>query len=513
LDDATTNNAHGMLEILSLIISLFLSVFAFRAFFFLYNSRKYYLESRYLAQQPTPRSASIINASDKRNRINTFTEYAYCNYYDSVRNPFHAKSVSLENCKLDDNLSSNVPEIGSTQSPELSLNPMISLIIATNNEESVIGTLLNSLEKLTYNPMRFEIIIVDDSTDATIQILEERKKRMQNLKVIKGKMTGSKGAALNLAIKKLRHDTSWVIILDADVILPPDIIEQFLEILSNSKRMYSVIQGYCIPYNNDIYQNGESKNWVSKGVEFRLALRNRIEFVARDKLNLPVQITGSLFMIKSSILRETGFSTDLCEDWDLTLQLYIRDNDRNNTQNKNNFDLSTTNIHFSERLNAWNQSPTSFSSYFMQRLRVAEGHTRGFIKMIPRLLECKQSINRKLEIFFTGFQYLKYTVILFLIMLDLVALESLDSIIYNTYWLTSFSIQLFCISTIIITNIIGVVICNRNKHYGVNDLLSKLFLDVCTLPALILGSCLGILRDKGVFYRTKRIVGNGQLTQ
>jgi cellulose synthase/poly-beta-1,6-N-acetylglucosamine synthase-like glycosyltransferase len=513
LDDATTNNAHDMLEIPSLIISLFLSVFAFRAFFFLYNSRKYYLESRYLAQQPAPRSASIINASDKSNRINTVTEYAYCNFYDSVRNPFHAKSVSLENCKLDDNLNSNVPEIGSTQSPEYILNPVISLIIATNNEESVIGTLLNSLEKLTYNPMRFEIIIVDDSTDSTIQILEERKKRMQNLRVIKGKMTGSKGAALNLAIKNLRHDTSWVIILDADVILPPDIIEQFLDILSNSKRMCDAIQGYCIPYNNGIYQNGESKNWVSRGVEFRLALRNRIEFVARDKLHLPVQITGSLFMIKNSILQKTGFSTDLCEDWDLTLQLYIRENDTNNTQNKNNSELSTSNIHFSERLNAWNQSPTSFSSYFMQRLRVAEGHTRGFIKKIPRLLECKQSIIKKLEIFLTGFQYLKYTLILFLIMLDLVALESLDSIIYNTYWLTSFSIQLFCISTLIITNIFGVVICNRNKHYGVNDFLSKLFLDVCTLPALILGSCLGILRDKGVFYRTKRIVGKGQLTQ
>jgi cellulose synthase/poly-beta-1,6-N-acetylglucosamine synthase-like glycosyltransferase len=304
-----------------------------------------------------------------------------------------------------------------------------------------------------------------------------------------------------------------VIVLDADIILPPDIIEQFLDILSNSERKCNVVQGYCIPYNNGIYQNSNSKNWVSKGVEFRLALRNKIEFVARDKLNLPVQITGSLFMIKNSILQETGFSTDLCEDWDLTLQLYIKEYDTNSSQTKNNFDLSSTNIHFSERLNAWNQSPTSFSSYFMQRLRVAEGHTRGFIKMTPSLLKCKQPINKKLEIFLTGFQYLKYTFILFLIMLDLVALESLDSIIYDTYWLTSFSIQLFCIMTVIITNIVGVVICNRTKHYDVSDFLSKLFLDICTLPALIMGSSLGVLRDKGVFYKTQRIVGNGKLAQ
>lgn len=513
MHDATAINAHDMLEIPSLLISLFLGVFAIRAFFFLYNSRKYYSESKYLAQQPAPMSASIIDTSDNSYRINTGTEYAYCNFYDSVKAPFHAKNVSLGNCKLNDNPSAKVPQMRSSQCPEYSLNPVISLIIATNNEESVIGALLNSLERLTYNPMRFEVIIVDDSTDATIKILEEGKERVQNLKVIRGNMTGSKGAALNLAIKNLRRDTTWVIVLDADIILPPDIIEQFLDILSNSERTCDAIQGYCIPYNNGIYQDGRSKNWVSKGVEFRLALRNKIEFVARDKLNLPVQITGSLFMIKNSILQETGFSADLCEDWDLTLQLYIKEYDTNSSQTKNNFDLSSPNIHFSERLNAWNQSPTSFSSYFMQRLRVAEGHTRGFIKMIPRLLKCKQPINKKLEIFLTGFQYLKYTFILFLIMLDLVALESLDSIIYDTYWLTSFSIQLFCIMTVIITNIIGIVICNRTKHYDVSDFLSKLFLDICTLPALILGSSLGVLRDKGVFYKTQRVVGNRKLAQ
>jgi len=272
----------------------------------------------------------------------------------------------------------------------------------------------------------------------------------------------------------------------------------------NSKKLCNAIQGYCIPYNSCFYP-AELSNWVSKGVEFRLAERNMIEFVARDKLNLPLQITGSLFMIKSSILKQIGFSTDLCEDWDLTLQLYLKDHDNiNSTDTKDNSKLFKTNILFDENLNACNQTPTSFSSYFKQRVRVSEGHTRGFIKMIPTLIKHKQPLKNKVEIFLTGLRYLRYIFILSLLVLD-VYIVILGSKTFNIYLLTSLSIQLFCLFSFIIATVMGVIICNRSRQYDVTFLLSKLFLDICTLPAMIIGSLLGIIRNKGTFYKTGRI--------
>jgi hypothetical protein len=66
----------------------------------------------------------------------------------------------------------------------------------------------------------------------------------------------------------------------------------------------------------------ESGNWISRAINFRLSQRNMIEFAAKDVLNLPVQITGSFFMIRAELIKSIKFSTDLCEDWELTLDVY-----------------------------------------------------------------------------------------------------------------------------------------------------------------------------------------------
>ena len=504
-----------MLEAVSLIMSSFLFAYGIRMLVFLYKSRMYHSKSIQFTHQSPP--MWMLKTLEKHNNSHSVTSNENISLHDNLRKQILETDIPSNYSSLDHSefaASFDVPESKLSYSEYYS-HPVVSLIVATNNEESVIGSLLKSLEMLTYDRNRFEVIVVDDSTDSTLRILEEWTERMENLKIIsRRKRIGWKGGALNLALEYLRRDSSWVIILDADMILPPHIIEKFLGILFNSKKMCDAIQGYCIPYNNHFYANTGFANWVSKGAEFRLAQRNMIEFVARDKLNLPVQITGSLFMIKSSILKEIGFSTDLCEDWDLTLQLYLREHDKNNsTETKDNSKLCKRSILFDENLNAGTQMPTSFSSYFKQRVRVSEGHTRGFIKMIPRLIKHEQPLKNKIEIFLTGLRYLKYIFILSILLLDLATVILLNSSIFNIYSITSFSIQLFCLFSVIITNVLGVIICNRSRQYDLTFLLPKLFLDICTLPALIIGSLLGILRNKGTFYRTQRIASNNQISK
>ena len=501
-----------MIELLSLMISFILSIYGLRSMFFLYKARKHHnvLNGQF--------SQSILIPPLKLSRdgkcANDATNYMNMESFDTFSGKFldgnqFGKKGQINTAEL--GKISNASATTTSILSETSSNPAVSLIIATNNEESVIERLLQSIEKLTYARNRFEVIIVDDSTDSTSLILQRWEKRLNNLKIIySAERLGSKGKALNLALEKLNYESSWVIILDADMILLPNTIEQFVEILNNSKRMCVAIQGYCLPYNNHDYENKNSTNWVSKGTEFRLALRNMIEFVARDKYQLPVQITGSLFMINRSVLQEIGFSTDLCEDWDLTLQLYLRENDICYNQiNKPGDKMITTSILFDENLNGLSQSPTSFSSYFKQRLRVSEGHTRGFIKRLPEVVKQENPINAKIEIFLTGFHYLKYVLILSLVLLDVATIISFSSNIYDNLSITSLLIQFFCILTFIIANIGGMIICNsarRSKRYNTMFLLSKLLLDICIAPALIFGSLRGMLRNKGSFYRTQRIV-------
>jgi hypothetical protein len=65
----------------------------------------------------------------------------------------------------------------------------------------------------------------------------------------------------------------------------------------------------------------ESGNWISQAIDFRLSQRNMIEFAAKDLLNLLMQIT-EVFMIRAGIIKSIKSSTDLCEDWELTLDVY-----------------------------------------------------------------------------------------------------------------------------------------------------------------------------------------------
>src|SRR5438093_1694621 len=497
-----------MLEVIPLVISLFLLTYAVRAFIFLHISRKYHLDSIHITPQSPPQSTS--KTLDKFNISYSVTADKNLILHDGLKKQILERNILSYMPKLNyDEFTANfeVPESKFSVSSNKS-QPVISIIVATNNEEAVIGNLLNSLEMLTYDRSRFEVIIVDDSTDSTARILGKWAKRLENLKIIKrSKRIGWKGGALNLALKYLRKDSAWVIVLDADTILPTQIIEKFLSALYNSKKICNAIQGYCIPYNNYFRPNTGFVNWISKGVEFRLAQRNMIEFVAKDKLNLPIQITGSLFMVRSSILKEIGFSTDICEDWDLTLELYLRrcNNSSSMTESEIDSPLGKTTILFDENLNAGSQVPTEFSSYFKQRLRVSEGHTRGFIKMMPRIIRQKQLLKNKVELFLTGLQYLKHVFVFTVILLDLFTGNLLGSNMLNVYSLVSFLLQLLYLLSVIISNVLTVNIYNRSRQYDVKFLVSKMLLDVCTLPALIIGYLLGILRTKRTFYRIKRI--------
>jgi len=125
--------------------------------------------------------------------------------------------------------------------------------------------------------------------------------------------------------------------------------------------------------------------------------------------------------------------------------------------------------------------------------------------MIPTLIKHKQPLKNKVEIFLTGFRYLRYIFILSLLLLDVYIAVMLGSKTFNIYLLASFSIQLFCLFSFIMATVLGVNICNRSRRYDVTFLLSKLFLDICTLPAMIIGSLLGLIRNKGTFYKTRRI--------
>lgn len=425
--------------------------------------------------------------------------------------------------------------------------PFISIFVATYNESLVIERLLKSFAALSYPTDRFEIIIVDDSTDDTYQKIQKMLSELQNLKVIhRDNRAGWKGGALNVALDIMDKRASKVLVLDADNILLVDTLERFVSRFIEEQYSYKekgvsvlAIQGFPISRSNPESDNEwgikvKLGNWIARAIDFRLSQRNMIEFTAKDRLNLPVQITGSLFMIRADVIKSIKFSNDLCEDWDLTVDLYCSqpsslvsstideisfDNNTEQICNHPSANISPKSlavsfrpkIIFDQQLVSYCEATTDLTAYFRQRMRVSEGHTRGLRRKIRHIAQSKMlSIVDKVELFLNGLQYAKFIFVLGVGIINMILLLMFLSGSYNNnqqlinMFGISFLLQAVNLAIALTRITWAAKICRPVRRYDIKDVLSLLVLYVITTPAFVIGSLRGLFQDKGTFYKTRR---------
>jgi cellulose synthase/poly-beta-1,6-N-acetylglucosamine synthase-like glycosyltransferase len=425
--------------------------------------------------------------------------------------------------------------------------PFISIFVPTYNESLVIERLLKSFAALSYPTDRFEIIIVDDSTDDTYQKIQTMLSELQNLKVIhRDNRAGWKGGALNVALDVMDKRASNVLVLDADNILLVDTLERFVSRFIEEQYSYMekgvsvlAIQGFPISKGNPESDNEwgikvKLSNWIAQAIDFRLSQRNMIEFTAKNRLNLPVQITGSLFMIRADVIKSIKFSNDLCEDWDLTVDLYCSqpssllsstidvissDNNTGRICNHPSNNIAPKpvavslrqRIIFDQELVSYCEATTDLIAYFRQRMRVSEGHTRGLRRKIRRIAESKMlSLVDKVELFLNGLQYAKFIFVLGIGIINMILLLMFLSGSYNNsqqlmnMFGISFSLQAANLTIALMRITWAAKICRPVRRYDIKDVLSLLVLYVITMPAFVIGSLRGFFQDKGIFYKTHR---------
>jgi cellulose synthase/poly-beta-1,6-N-acetylglucosamine synthase-like glycosyltransferase len=483
-----------ILAVFSLIFSLFLLAFCIRALVFFYVTKKnVYKNGSFFCVSPYSVSVSTKNsrAIDKEfplegtNALKHGDEFKYSELINTITS-------------IDD-----------------SNYPFISILVATYNERLVVEQLMKSAYSLTYPQDRFEIIVVDDSDDGTLDVLKAWKNKISNLKIIhRNVRIGWKGGALNLALENMDRRGSYALVLDADSILPRDTLERFVLCFTNSdfNSTCDVIQGYPVSDNKHDNLKNFNNNWVARAIDFRLAQRNIVEFFAKDQLNLPLQITGSFFMIRADLIRAVRFSNDLCEDWYLTLDVnfYGTSNillaDQYNT--KGSRKSNTKKITFNQSLISYCQATTRLRSYFKQRMRVSEGHTRGFRRNTIKIIKSRIPFVQKVEFFFTGLRYTKSIAIFSIIAIDawlLAQSAGLDFMSNNMLMKVSLVTQACNLSLVLGTNFILSKSISRNVHiYGFKDALYLLYLNICVMPAFVFGSVRGLFRTNGTFYKTER---------
>jgi len=296
---------------------------------------------------------------------------------------------------------------------DLGYHPFVSVHVAAYNERRVIERLLVALSQLEYP--EYEVIVVDDSTDDSKQILE-RWVNTPRFKILhRNSRAGYKGGALREALKVMDPRAEYVIIFDADSVPFPDAIDRFLphfyyengngkngngnghltseaEQNGHGRHEYKRRENVAAVQSYQWHVLNKSESWLTEAVRAEYAGSYMVERPFQDAVGSLKMVAGTSYMIRADLLREIGWGTSITEDWELTLKLYAR-----------GYKVAYT---------PWAETPaecvSTFSRLARQRMRWAEGHTYNVRRyFLTILLSPFVTFLEKVEFLFDTTYYLQ----------------------------------------------------------------------------------------------------------
>ena len=237
------------------------------------------------------------------------------------------------------------------------------IVIPAHNEESVIGSMINSLKKQQYPSDSFDIFVIcDNCTDNT-----ELKAKSAGARILTRNNLNEtgKGYALDWAFSRIftmdeQYDA--ICVFDADNVVSSCYLSEMNKMLSKG---HQVIQGYI-----------DSKNpydtWISLSYSIAFWLSNKIFQQTRYNLGLSCGLCGTGFCVRTDIIREIGWgATCLTEDLEFTMKLVMHDRK----------------VAFCKTAVVYDEKPLTFMQSWRQRKRWMQGHTDCALRYMPTLFK------------------------------------------------------------------------------------------------------------------------------
>jgi poly-beta-1,6-N-acetyl-D-glucosamine synthase len=135
----------------------------------------------------------------------------------------------------------------------------LTVIVPVYNEEDTIAATLDSLLANGYPEDKLEILVVnDESTDNTLQIVQEYKKKYKQVRVF-SKLNSGKADSVNQAIKKAKNE--FIAIVDADSYLEKDALKEVMKYFADEK--VGAVTGVCMVKNrNKLLEKCQAMEYV-----------------------------------------------------------------------------------------------------------------------------------------------------------------------------------------------------------------------------------------------------------
>ena len=366
--------------------------------------------------------------------------------------------------------------------------PLVSILIATFNERFVIARTLDAIKGIDYPKSKLLVVVADDSTDETKDIIDEKIADLNNEGVRavvsrRNERTGFKSGALRQASRFL--DGDYVLLLDADSTLRPGVLTSGLNAITRDPG-FGFVSFRVGHYNRE-------QNLITRLFALQLDQGDSVVKMGSYSINAPISFQGGFTLVRMSALRNVGFwvSDSIVEDADLSCRLYCA--------GYRGIYLSSVRI-FSE-------DPSSLEVWKKQAARVAHGWAKcasANWKMI--LSSGKLSLWRRIALlstFLGPFQGLSWIVVTFVSALGLILGLSApsNSIFTNPGFIILATIPLV---TFFVSGAYALYIQKIMTARNVILLPLLSYTGSCMTTAIMIGFLNGMRGKAGFFFRTPK---------
>lgn len=255
--------------------------------------------------------------------------------------------------------------------------PFVTVQLPIYNEYYVIGRLIDAVAEFNYPKDRFEIHILDDSTDETVALVaakveEYRAKGFNIAQIIREKRQGFKAGALRDGMPVAKGE--FIAIFDADFVPDPEFLQRTIPHFADPE--VGVVQTRWEHINQDY-------SIITRLQALQLNVHFTVEQVGRMNGGHLLQFNGTAGVWRRATIEAGGgWQPDtLTEDLDLSIRSQ----------------LAGYKIHFLENVGSPAELPIEMNSFKSQQHRWMKGGAETAKKMLPSVWKSDIKLGHKIH--------------------------------------------------------------------------------------------------------------------
>jgi len=374
------------------------------------------------------------------------------------------------------------------ESPTVRETPLISILIATFNEKFVVANTLDALKLLDYPRDKLRVVVADDSTDETGEVIDLKVTELNQLGIEsvvsrRNDRTGFKSGALNQAAPFLKGE--YVLLLDADSTVSPSVLKRGLGAATQDPRIGFV--SFRVGHYN------REQNLTTRLFALQLDQGDTVAKMGSYAINAPYSFQGGFVLVSMPVLRQLGFwpNSSIVEDADLSCRIYC---------------AGYRGVYLSD-VRIFSEDPSSLEVWKKQAARVAQGWAAYAVANGRMILDCKKlSIWRRIVLFsqLVGpFQGLSWVVVTFVSAFGLIIGLSApsNSIFSSPTYITIVTLPLVSFYA---SGIYALRIQKKLSPHNLVLLPLLSYTSSCMTTAIMVGFLSGVRGKTGTFFRTPK---------